>query len=143
MATYIPVDLRNQIRATDGNCCCYCQTSEILSGIRMSFDHIRPRSKGGETCFDNVCLACRSCNEFKGDCVTAQDLITQQRIPLFNPRLQRWHDHFVWSDDGTTIEARTAVGRVTVLALRMNHAAIVSARKRWVSVGWHPPKNTG
>jgi len=50
MASYIPVDLRNQVRACDRNRCCYCKTSEALSGIRMAFDHIHPRSKGVETC---------------------------------------------------------------------------------------------
>ena len=57
MAIYIPVDLRNRVRACDRDRCCYCKTSEALSGIRMAFDHIHPRSKGGETCFENVCLA--------------------------------------------------------------------------------------
>jgi len=141
MASYIPVDLRNQVRACDRNRCCYCKTSEDLSGIRMAFDHIHPRSKGGETCFENVCLACRSCNEFKGDSTTGQDLLTQQTVPLFNPRLQNWHQHFAWSDDGSKVEGSTAIGRATVLALRMNNEAILAARKRWVSVGWHPPKN--
>jgi 5-methylcytosine-specific restriction endonuclease McrA len=54
MASYIPVDLRNQVRVCDRNRYCYCKTSEALSGIRMAFDHIHPRSKGGETCFENV-----------------------------------------------------------------------------------------
>ena len=56
MASYISVDLRNQIRACDRDRCCYCKTSEALSGIRMAFDHIHPRSKGGKTCFENICL---------------------------------------------------------------------------------------
>ena len=33
----------------------------------------------------------------------------------------------------------TAVGRATIVALNMNNAVIVYARRRWVSVGWHPP----
>lgn len=105
----------------------------------MAFDHIRPLSKGGETCFDNVCLACRSCNEFKGDSITALDILNQQVVPLFNPRTQIWRDHFAWSDDGTRVEGKTDVGRATILALQMNHEAVLTARKRWVSVGWHPP----
>lgn len=139
MSTYISVSLRNQIRIHDRDRCCYCQTSEVLSGIRMAFDHIQPQSKGGQTCFENVCLACRSCNEFKGDTTTAQDLLSNQFVPLFNPRTQQWHTHFAWSDDGIRVEGQTDVGRATVSTLRMNNSAIVTARKRWVSVGWHPP----
>ena len=134
MSVYVPISLRSQIRAFDHNRCCYCQTSEILSGIRMTFDHIHPLSKGGETCFENVCLACRSCNEFKGDATTAQDLLTRNTVPLFNPRTQTWHHHFFWSDDGTRIEGKTSSGRATVLALKMNNGAIVTARQRWASV---------
>jgi hypothetical protein len=32
----------------------------------------------------------------------------------------------------------TAVGRATILALNMNNTVIEDARRRWVSVGWHP-----
>jgi hypothetical protein len=35
----------------------------------------------------------------------------------------------------------TAVGRVTVLALDLNQPNMVRARRRWVMVGWHPPKD--
>ncbi len=139
MSVYIPVSLRNQIRELDRDRCSYRQTRETLSGIPLTFDHIYPISKGGVTSLKNVCLACRSCNEFKGYSVTGQDLLTQEIVSLFNPRTQKWQDHFYWSNDGTKVEGKTSVGRVTVLALQMNHKAIVTARRRWVSVGWHPP----
>ncbi len=35
--------------------------------------------------------------------------------------------------------ALTAVGRVTIIGLNINNAVIMKARRRWVSVGWHPP----
>jgi len=60
-------------------------------------------------------------------------------VPLFNPRRQRWLDHFSWSDDGTRVVGITPAGRATVMALRLNNAEIVAARRRWVAVGWHPP----
>jgi len=105
----------------------------------MTYDHILPVSKGGETSFENVCLACRSCNEFKSDSTNAVDSLTGETMPLFNPRLQRWNQHFVWSSDGTRVEGITAIGRATVVRLRMNNPVIVVARRRWVISGWHPP----
>jgi len=33
----------------------------------------------------------------------------------------------------------TAIGRATIVALKMNNEVIVDARRRWVSAGWHPP----
>jgi hypothetical protein len=60
-------------------------------------------------------------------------------VPLFNPRAQRWNDHFAWSADATRVEGSTPVGRATVIALRMNQPLIVTARGRWARVGLHPP----
>lgn len=71
MSTYIPETLKNEILNYDKRRCCYCLTTEANSGIPMSFDHIKPVSKGGKTTFENLCLACRSCNEFKSDIVEA------------------------------------------------------------------------
>lgn len=139
MSTYLPESLRLQIETADRQRCCYCLTSEANSGIPMTYDHIQPRSKGGDTSFENICLACRSCNEFKGNLTQAIDPLTAELVPLFHPRQQQWSEHFVWSADGTRIEGLTVIGRATVVALRMNHPVIIGARRRWVSSGWHPP----
>jgi HNH endonuclease len=141
MSAYIPVDLRSQIEQADRGRCCYCLTQSVNSGIPLSFDHVLPRSRGGATTFENVCLACRSCNEFKSDLTAAIDPLTGDLVPLFNPREQNWAEHFAWSEDGTRVVGQTAIGRATVLALQMNRAMIVVARRRWVAVGWHPPED--
>lgn len=139
MSAYIPAALKTQIEQCDRGRCCYCLTQEIISGISLSFDHILPQSCGGATSFDNLCLACRACNEFKSNLTEAVDPLTEENVPLFHPRQQNWSDHFTWSEDGTQIEGITVVGRATVLALQLNRAVIVVARRRWVSCGWHPP----
>ena len=41
--------------------CQYCG-----SGEELTFDHLLPRSKGGETHWDNVVTACSACNVRKG-----------------------------------------------------------------------------
>jgi hypothetical protein len=103
-------------------------------------DHIIPEAAGGQTVWENLCVACHSCNEFKGTQVEAQDPLTDERVPLFNPRRQQWSEHFRWSEDGSEIIGLTSVGRATVAALNMNHHHIVEARRRWARVGWHPPQ---
>ncbi|EKF01464.1 putative McrA/HNH [Tolypothrix sp. PCC 7601] len=105
----------------------------------MTHDHIHPRSRGGETTFENLCLACRSCNEFKADLTEAIDPVTGEITPLFNPRIQIWSDHFNWSSDATRVEGLTNIGRATIICLRMNNPVIVAARRRWTTSGWHPP----
>jgi hypothetical protein len=42
----------------------------------------------------NLALACRSCNIHKAGHLTGFDEITQKETTLFNPRLDRWENHF-------------------------------------------------
>jgi HNH endonuclease len=139
VSAYIPESLKTQVEQTDRQRCCYCLTSQANSGIPMTHDHILPRSKGGGTSFQNLCLACRTCNEFKSDTTQANDPLTGVPVQLFNPRLQKWTEHFTWNFDSTKVEGLTATGRATIVVLRMNNAIIVSARWRWAISGWHPP----
>lgn len=142
MSAYIPDGLKSQIQQVDCRRCCYCLTTEANSGIPMTFDHIQPRSKGGVTSFENVCLACRTCNEYKSDSTEAGDPLTGEIVSLFNPRTQQWSEHFAWSLDATKVQGVTAIGRATVAALRMNNPVVVAARYRWAINGWHPPQDS-
>jgi hypothetical protein len=53
--------------------------------------------------------------------------------------VEAWDEHFTWSADLARVEGLSAVGRATVVALRMNRPAIITARSRWAEAGWHPP----
>jgi hypothetical protein len=137
--SYLPIDLRDRLLAADDRRCAYCQTTEANTGQPMTVDHIIPQALGGETAFDNLCLSCRRCNEFKGSAVRAQDPLTGESVALFHPRRQAWTDHFQWDESGALIVGLTAVGRATVVAVNLNNPTIVDARRRWIGVGWHPP----
>ncbi|MDY6901341.1 MAG: HNH endonuclease [Cyanobacteriota bacterium] len=139
MSTYIAETLKNKILNYDKRRCCYCLTTEANSVIPMSFDHIKPVSKGGKTTFDNLCLAFRSCNEFKSDIVEAVDPLSGETASIFNPCTQSWFDNCQWNPDSIKVEGLTAVGRATIVTLRMNNPVIVVARKRWTINNWHPP----
>ncbi len=84
-------------------------------------------------------MVCIRCNQFKGSKTHAVDSQTNDEVSLFNPRVQVWAEHFAWSEDGAEVIGRTACGRATVEALHLNRELTVLARRRWVSVGWHPP----
>lgn len=139
-AGYLPAALREQLLAADDHWCAYCHTTEANTGQPMTVDHIIPQAQGGQTTFDNLCFSCRRCNEFKGSATSAHDPLTDQTVPLFNPRAQVWREHFGWDGSGAHVVGLTAVGRATVIALQMNNTVIVDARRRWTSVGWHPPE---
>lgn len=136
----LPKALREQVKRRADFCCEYCQTSEWLNGVEGEIDHIIPRSGGGASDSENLCLACTSCNGYKQAKVFGLDPDSSQTVALFHPRQQRWEEHFAWSGDGTHVVGLTACGRATIEALRLNNPLAVSARAVWVGAGYHPPK---
>jgi hypothetical protein len=139
MSNYLQANLRQQLLDADDHRCAYCQTTQASSGQPMVVDHIIPKSQGGETSFDNLCFSCRRCNEFKGSVTEFLDPLTEEVLPLYHPRFQTWAEHFAWDASGVYLIGLTAIGRITILVLRMNNEIIINARRRWVSAGWHPP----
>lgn len=139
--SYIAKALREEVAADARHRCGYCRTSARITGTPMEMDHIIPESLGGPTARDNLWLACSMCNDHKGNRIAATDPISGEVVRLFDPRRQSWADHFEWSLTGDTILGKTAIGRATVVAVRLNRAEIVEARRCWVIAGWHPPRD--
>lgn len=136
--TYIPKDLRRKVAARANGRCEYCLSPQKIV-LFMEIDHITPVSKGGDTTEDNLCLACISCNARKLNFQTGIDPETNTEHPLYNPREQKWSEHFQWDESDTELIGLTEIGRATVARLKMNDPRIVAARAEWVAVGWHPP----
>ena len=106
----------------------------------LEIEHILPKAKGGQTVPENLWLACRFCNTFKGSQTHGRDTKTKKKTALFNPRTQIWKNHFAFSQDKAQIIGKTACGRATVAALQINNELALETRKNWVSVGWYPPQ---
>ena len=140
MSAYIPVELQRQVRDRFANCCAYCCTAEALTVSTFEFEHITPRSAGGESVLENLCLSCPSCNRYKAQRQNATDPLTEEMVSLFHPQLQAWTDHFAWSEDATEIIGLTPIGRATITALKMNRPQMIRVRRMWVKMGEHPPK---
>ncbi len=140
-SSYVATDLRRRVEAQARQRCGYCQSAESIVGIPMDIEHIVPESAGGATEENNLWLACSLCNSYKGNRTNARDPISNRTVPLFNPRLQSWSEHFAWEESGSVIVGLTATGRATVVALVLNRPPLVKARKRWAAVGWHPPRD--
>jgi 5-methylcytosine-specific restriction endonuclease McrA len=79
---------RRNLFARDGHCCQYCGRSFPIH--QLSVDHVIPRSRGGDTTWDNVVSACTTCNTRKGG-RTPQEahmhLINRPVEPVHNPLL--------------------------------------------------------
>lgn len=135
----IPEKVRAQIRIQANNQCGYCLSlQKYVLGV-LEIEHIIPKAAGGTDDEENLWLACRLCNAYKGIQIDAKDPVTNRKIKLFNPRQQKWSRHFTWANNGTQITGLTVCGRATVLALQLNNTYAVTVRQAWVSAGWHPP----
>jgi HNH endonuclease len=135
----ISEQLRRQIMINADYHCEYCKTSAKITGTPLLIDPVFPRSLGGQDDESNLAAACYRCSLLKSAKTQGIDPETGQLISLFHPRTQRWNDHFASIDGGRKISGTTAIGRVTVIALRLNNDNLVAARSAWISVGWHPP----
>lgn len=132
-------NLRASVRKRAGNRCEYCLSHQDYIMGWLQVDHIYPVAKGGEDTEDNLCLSCELCNQYKWTKTEELDPETGVKVQLFNPRQQKWQEHFAWSEDSTRIIGITACGRATVLALKLNNSLAVTVRHNWVKAGWHPP----
>ncbi len=139
--SHVPTWLRRRLTEQAEGRCGYCLTPSTLTGAPLAIDHLIPEAFGGATEEANLWLACNQCNLHKGDRTSARDPATSEWVPLFNPRYQRWHDHFRWSELGDEMLGLTGIGRATVIALALNRPLLVKARRASVKAGWHPPKH--
>jgi hypothetical protein len=139
--THIPKSLREKVSMQARYRCGYCLTSAAVVGTPMELDHIIPESLGGLTVEENLWLACSLCNSHKADRIGVFDAVTGETVRLFDPRHQIWSVHFRWTPAGDEIVGITPCGRASVVALNLNRPSLVHARRAWVLVGWHPPKD--
>ncbi len=58
----VPFSKKN-VLVRDGFRCAYCGDNQS----RLTIDHIIPKSRSGETSFENCVTACKPCNNRKGD----------------------------------------------------------------------------
>jgi hypothetical protein len=132
-----PLDpLRDAVIRRAGNRCEYCQLPAQFQVGGFEVDHILPRSRRGQTDMANVALACPHCNARKWAHIDGEDPASGQRVALFNPRTQRWEEHFQWSAQHPfEMVGISAYGRATVVRLQMNHPDLVSIRRLLAGLG--------
>jgi 5-methylcytosine-specific restriction endonuclease McrA len=96
---------RRNVLARDGNLCQYC--GRHFPTHLLSIDHVVPRSRGGETTWENVVCACVACNVKKGGRSPHEARMRLVRTPvrpkrnpllmlkLDNPKYEGWR---TWLD---------------------------------------------
>jgi 5-methylcytosine-specific restriction endonuclease McrA len=104
-----PAFTRFNVFLRDGFVCQYCRSPEDLT-----FDHLIPRSRGGQTRWDNVVTACSPCNLRKADRLPQQANMFPAQKPyapslhdlhhngrLFPPNYlhESWMDYLYWDSE--------------------------------------------
>ncbi len=128
---------KQAVRARAGDCCEYCRLAQSSSFARFHVDHIIALKHDGTDDDENLCLACSDCNAHKGENVAALDPLTRDATKLYDPRQQKWDDHFTINPDAT-LTGQTPEGRVTVRVLRMNDEERVKQRFGELMTGDYP-----
>ena len=135
--TEIPASLRRFVIARAAGRCEYCGLAQAGQEATFHVDHVVPVAAGGLTVAENLALACVSRSLRKASRQTAVDSDTLQEARLFDPRHDRWTEHFRWA--GVHIIGLTPTGRATVQALRLNRSLILGIRAEEAARRRHPP----
>jgi len=131
---------RQQIEARANGVCEYCKSPVQYAVQSFECEHIIPVTLGGNTTLGNLAFACGGCNRCKSINIVGIDPDNGQAAPLFHPRQQQWHNHFIWNENFMLIIGITATGRATVKALRLNRPGVINLRRILLMASEHPPK---
>jgi 5-methylcytosine-specific restriction endonuclease McrA len=71
---------RSNIMARDNFQCQYC--SKDLTSREATLDHVKPRSQGGKTSWENIVCSCGSCNRKKGGRTPAEARMLLLKKPI-------------------------------------------------------------
>lgn len=135
----VEAKLREEVRRRAGGRCEYCLMPERWAELRFQLDHIVPEQHGGPTAGKNLAWACPRCNKHKGPNLAGIDPESGSLTPLFDPRTDKWREHFAWR--GAELAGRSPKGRATVQVLRINRADAVLVRQALMEEGegFDPP----
>lgn len=101
--------------------------------FRPAVDHIVARQHDGGSGPQNLAFSCAHCNGHKGPNLAGIDPDTRTLARLFNPRVDRWQDHFLWV--GGILVGRSPEGRATVQVLSINAPDRVGVRLALMAEG--------
>jgi len=118
--TYIGAELRRLVIARAESLCEYCLLHEDDTFFGCEVDHIISEKHGGPTEENNLALACLTCNRNKGSDIASLVPGTTTLVRFFNPRTDRWSEHFWLGSDGITITTLTDIGEATARIFGFN-----------------------
>lgn len=98
---------RSNIFIRDAYTCQYCL--DVFSPKDLTLDHVKPKSKGGKTNWQNIVSACKKCNHAKGnrsDIKPAKEPIQPNFYQIYgnknftlNIRHESWLNYLNWPEE--------------------------------------------
>lgn len=134
--SYINAELRRRFAERANHLCEYCLIHEDDTFFGCELDHIISEKHGGPTTADNLAYACLFCNRAKGSDIGSIFWKSGEFSRFFNPRLDRWSDHFGLND--VAIIRLTTIGEVTAQILGFNHPDRLLERRALQATGRYP-----
>jgi 5-methylcytosine-specific restriction endonuclease McrA len=136
MKVYFSEQVRQFIAERAGYRCEYCKVRQADAFIRFEIDHVISQKHGGGSEIENLAFACPHCNSHKGSDLTTYLDSYQDIVPLYNPRIQNWQDHF--STETGVIVALTRIGQASIKLLQLNDPDRVMLRELLYLQGYWP-----
>lgn len=134
MSLPIAAELRAAVKKRARGRCEYCGIPDSATLFAHEADHIIAEQHQGLTDFENLALACFHCNRHKGPNIATINPRTGEIIRLFNPRTDRWMDHFRFN--GAKIVPQSDMGNATATLLQFNSTRRLEARRLLISTGF-------
>jgi hypothetical protein len=134
--TPVSAELRQLVAERADYLCEYCLIAERDTHWGCQIDHIIAEKHLGPTVELNLAYACVSCNLAKGSDISSMDWESGKLVPLFNPRVDRWRDHFRLHLP--YIVGITPVGVVTARTLKFNSSDRLLERDELVDAWAYP-----
>lgn len=136
MSRYISEQLRQLVANRANYICEYCLIHEDDTFFHCQVDHIISLKHGGKAEPENLAYSCAFCNRNKRSDIGSIVLPTNNFVRFFNPRIDRWSDHFEL--ERTFIKPITDIGEATVKILDFNHIDRIIERQELMEVGRYP-----
>jgi hypothetical protein len=134
---YVTASLRRLVAGRAAGLCEYCLIHESDGYYAYEVEHVLAEKHGGATNVENLAYACLACNRRKGTDVATVSSHSGLLVRLFNPRTDRWTDHFALAVG--RIEPLTEIGEATVRILSFNEDERVAERAILIRAGRYPP----
>ena len=138
MSRYVSAGVRRLVAERAGRVCEYCLIAEDDTFLGCEVEHVISLKHGGTSEPENLAYACVFCNRQKGSDVGSISRQTGEFSRFYNPREDRWADHFRL--DEVFITPLTVVGEVTARILQFNAVERVLERGVLREEGRYPSK---